>query len=847
MLSPLKFVQAARLLETNSKSVLFISSLVRAREFKIASALRSNGWKVVLLYLQNTPFKPDKYFDVVIPLSNQEIPHQLARVFSPRLCHIFSGAIDDVVIQLCSDKPSPIIVDLNDIFCRSLFNYCEERFVPTRECLSNADGLCARDLQAKVAQCLDGYKLPPNVVLFPEYPWGQTRSLSSREILKDANEVHVVSVGTFTLESQGVYDSGYLQLAKMLTKQKIHFHIYPHWDFQKNKRSSSNFSLKEYFSDFFNLAQDTPYLHIHQSASLENLEQELSRYDFGIVAGGSLQLGQRLKLLTSQYMNACYSGRIADYLDAGLPVLINPELGYNYWLLKHYRIGIDLTGLFKPNFRDELLAIKRDPAWAQIIHDVVDRLSIARQGKRLITFYTKVLENGGVHHPPRPKWRISFLLFQWLRISFLTIKLFGHDFLNKPRRSKKLIFKKVIRFVAKFLGIKSFAIRLSRIVLKKELDYQTERISLYQSRLDGLIDDIPGLLNWPEFQDKDMGKNGFSGLIKMIKNFCTVESNLHGISAIWMLLNTKHLDYLLTDGFRRFKQTISLDHFTFPVQEGDPQLKFLRSSLSDDEARYCQTVMEGQTDEIWPKIIKDRIIYRNFLSMLLMYVRKMDRLKLLDRLEEPEEGSPIVISFEGRQFSQDLCNSILEYYSIIEGVEFDKCKEILEIGGGYGRNAYMILKLHPHIKYLIVDIPPALYLAQRYLSTVFSDRKIFHARDFKIFSEVENEIVQSSIVFLFPHQLALLPEKRFDLTFNISSFGEMKTDQIENYLQLTDQVTKGHFYFKQWKESKNPLDGLLIREEDYPIPSHWRRVYSRECKVQSQFFEALFDVGGGIR
>jgi hypothetical protein len=36
------------------------------------------------------------------------------------------------------------------------------------------------------------------------------------------------------------------------------------------------------------------------------------------------------------------------------------------------------------------------------------------------------------------------------------------------------------------------------------------------------------------------------------------------------------------------------------------------------------------------------------------------------------------------------------------------------------------------------------------------------------------------------------------------------------------------------------MDGIVIGEKDYPIPNSWRSVFWRECRVQTHFFEALF-------
>ena len=82
-----------------------------------------------------------------------------------------------------------------------------------------------------------------------------------------------------------------------------------------------------------------------------------------------------------------------------------------------------------------------------------------------------------------------------------------------------------------------------------------------------------------------------------------------------------------------------------------------------------------------------------------------------------------------------------------------------------------------------------------------------------------------------------------DLFLNISSLHEMRLDQIQAYFDLIDRLVSGFFYSKQWKVSRNPEDGIVVRMEDYPVPAHWRELYRRESKVQVHFFEALYSIG----
>jgi putative sugar O-methyltransferase len=306
------------------------------------------------------------------------------------------------------------------------------------------------------------------------------------------------------------------------------------------------------------------------------------------------------------------------------------------------------------------------------------------------------------------------------------------------------------------------------------------------------------------------------------------------------VLAFKNFNQLISHGYDNFKRTVALNYFTFLIGRGDPQLKALEDKLDAAERERCLKLASSLPDDAafsWG----DQLTYRYFVLLLWRYAQKIDVHHYLDQLEEPAEGNPVTVPLEGKRVSQDLANSLIEYYSMKEAVDFAHCRHILEIGGGYGRNAYVILKLNPHVHYMLVDVPPALWIAQRYLSAVFPNKRVFAARDFTDYASVRGEMEQCEIVCLLPHQLALLPSRRFELALNISSFAEMQLEQINAYFAQLQRVTRDYFYTKQWKVSQNAFDALEITEPDYPLPPRWRKIYSRTCAVQPLFFESLYD------
>lgn len=844
----LLLLRAARMMGGNAKSVLFVTPLLRAREIKMSAALRSIGWKVVLIYLQTTPFRPEDHFDVAIRAEDDATAHAYAKVLWPRICHVFSGAVDELVLRFCRDKPGRVVIDMNDIFAPSLFDYCHERFEPTRECLQQATALCARDLQAKRAERLDGFELPPFVVLFPEYSWRDGPRAPGAAPKLTPDEVHVVSVGTFCLETHGMFDSCYLKLAEILAEQRIHLHIYPHWFYRNDQGSSFNWDLRKDFADFFSLQERTPYVHVHESLPLDELARVLPQYDFGIIAGGNRDFGQRLQMLKEPYMASCYSGRISDYLDARLPVLINPEVEFNSWLLNRYGIGIDLAGALRPGFREQLLTLKHDPKLAAAAEKAARQLSLSANVGRLAEFYERVIAE-----TRQIQWSSGIRLRAAARIPLLGRPLRSMEAaVRQLNQSEEERIRNQLRL--KKLHLRYDTLRLHAAQQNRLLERFTDRsvgnspdgskfsdvaLRLQAERGMQWADEISGLLNWPEIREVAEQRNGMPELLEMMRLFVKGTGPLNRASWCWDVLAFKNFNQLLRDGYRSFKRTIACNYFNFLVQAGDSQIGFLESHLTPEQQAQCQELARNLPDDPgfeW----HDQRAYRYFVLLLWTYAKRFDTEHYLDRLQEPLEGNPVTVPHEGALASQDLANSLLEYYSIREHVDFARCDRVLEIGGGYGRDAYVVMMLNPHIQYFLVDIPPAIWIAQRYLSSVFPDRKVFPVREFHSYQDVRKEMEQSSIVCLLPHQLELIPDAHFDLALNISSFGEMRQEQIDAYMQMLERLTRGYFYMKQWKVSRNAFDRTQLTEKDYSVSARWSVLYSRPCAVQTDFFEALY-------
>jgi putative sugar O-methyltransferase len=322
-------------------------------------------------------------------------------------------------------------------------------------------------------------------------------------------------------------------------------------------------------------------------------------------------------------------------------------------------------------------------------------------------------------------------------------------------------------------------------------------------------------------------------------------------SVFWESLNERNVRQLREDGFESFKQTVNRNYFQFlPADPRNEQFQaVLRSWLKRPTprpfgARFTDRSRLGApSDGIRSRALAryKGSLYRLYVALLWDYVHGRDRLGLLDRLEEPELGRPISFNYRGRRISEDLCNSVLEATSVAEALPAPPDRDVVvELGSGYGRLAWVFLEAFPRIRYVLVDIPPALAIAEEYLSRLFPDRTVFRFRHFDAHEQVAAELEQAEIAFLTPNQLDIVAPLEAGLFLNVSSLHEMRPEQIAHYLGRIGTHCRGHFYSKQWLRSVNPDDGVVIHREDYPIPSDWTPVFDRVHPVQTQFFEALY-------
>ena len=317
----------------------------------------------------------------------------------------------------------------------------------------------------------------------------------------------------------------------------------------------------------------------------------------------------------------------------------------------------------------------------------------------------------------------------------------------------------------------------------------------------------------------------------------------------WDELVASNLEMLRSEGIDNFKRTVSNNYYNWLATSlRDPQIqravrRWLQrptlAPLVNRLAERPQGLRTTDREQAYALSWAAGWRYKFFVGAAWEAARECDTWGLTDRLSEPLVGNPIGIEHRGRLISQDLANSIIEFmYVARSSVVTDGCR-VAEIGAGYGRVAYVFAEACQST-YCIFDIPPALGVAQEYLTAVLGADRVVPYAPGDDFDAVEQNLRPGTVAFFTPNQLEMFPDGWFDCTQTISTLPEMPAEQAEHYLALMSAKSRRALFLKQWKAWRNAADDVELTEQHYALPDPWRLQLRRTDPIQPAFFNQLW-------
>ena len=217
--------------------------------------------------------------------------------------------------------------------------------------------------------------------------------------------------------------------------------------------------------------------------------------------------------------------------------------------------------------------------------------------------------------------------------------------------------------------------------------------------------------------------------------------------------------------------------------------------LVDLKTRYAAFNADVTTPSVWTDSLvnpKDLLYFRgdnayvwqvrmmnmNPMSYALTayYLRSVDHLGLLEKLDEDEYFGVHAFEVDGRMVSRDLLDSISEIYFLDKhlNISFQKELSVLDIGAGYGRLAHRMTTALPNIReYICTDaVPVSTFISEYYLG--------FRGLDDRATAVPLDEIDET------------LSGKTIDIAVNIQSFPECRPEAIDWWLELIARHTVRH-------------------------------------------------------
>lgn len=172
----------------------------------------------------------------------------------------------------------------------------------------------------------------------------------------------------------------------------------------------------------------------------------------------------------------------------------------------------------------------------------------------------------------------------------------------------------------------------------------------------------------------------------------------------------------------------------------------------------------------------------------------------------------------------------LKWYEEIHKIVFKNTKNIIEIGGGFGELARIILNNHD-VKYILIDLPEANLLSHFYLKEHYPNKKIYSYKNY-----LENPILKSLDnfdIFILTPNCEIDKSLKIDFFINTRSMMEMNFNIIKTYFKLIHNNIADDGFFLNINRYEKSSVGEKIRIQDYPYDNNWDVIISKPSFKQS--------------
>jgi putative sugar O-methyltransferase len=258
----------------------------------------------------------------------------------------------------------------------------------------------------------------------------------------------------------------------------------------------------------------------------------------------------------------------------------------------------------------------------------------------------------------------------------------------------------------------------------------------------------------------------------------------------WEYYQSGTLEILRTNGLRDLRQISNPEITSFGCYEGAlfgsaSSLREMGLSEPDIDAigGFVQVLQKYPSLPILPMGRSITDIIRLELRVLEMEAKLIspNAVSIFD-LDCSLAGNPLgKFRVDGNWYTQQLVSKYQVYLDCFRVFDLAEVDTVVEIGSGMGQQVEILRKLHPHLSFVLVDIPPQLYVAHQYLKTVFGDDVV----DYRETNRGSlGELESGKLYFLGPWMLPSFETRGRTLLWNARSFQEMSEETVKGYYEI---------------------------------------------------------------
>jgi putative sugar O-methyltransferase len=178
----------------------------------------------------------------------------------------------------------------------------------------------------------------------------------------------------------------------------------------------------------------------------------------------------------------------------------------------------------------------------------------------------------------------------------------------------------------------------------------------------------------------------------------------------------------------------------------------------------------------------------------------------IDELEVSRVGNPYGYERDGRFLTTSALYYYMRYAFVAEHLDLREIDVVVELGSGSGKQVEILKRLYPHLTFVLLDLAPQLYVAERFLTAAFPDDVVPYraTRDPGALA-----IQPGKIHFAGNHRIEDLDTSGRVLFWNAASMGEMEPDVVAHYGKAVTSIADW-LYLCQCFTGKEPANASRL-------------------------------------